>query len=383
MANDGTVVQRVRKVKLKPTQVQQALLTEWAGAARWTYNQGIQHLVKEKGASKRTLRDRYVTAKDNDLPEWLLRTPKCVRQQAAFRAKAMQASALSNLKAGHIRRFRLGFATKRERTWSLGVEKQLKEAEGRLSVLPKLLGEMAFRGELPFQGKPPAECVLHHTAGGELYLCVPLPRKVTNQKGDIRPAVALDPGARKFLTTFASDGACEALGCNVTEVLLTVLEKLDELDSLLQAARGRQKSRFRRAKVRVHRRLQHLQEELHAKLAAHLTNTYSTIIMPTFSVHDVSAKDTSRLRAKTKRVLFALAHGKFRARLRHVCERKGCVLLEPDERFTSKTCGRCGGLTDVGSLETYTCGWCGACADRDANGARNILLKCLEPIPLD
>ena len=376
-------MQRVRKVRLKPTPEQQAKLNEWAGAARWTYNRGIQRLVREKGASKQTLRNSYVTAKGNQLPEWLLRTPKCMRQQAAFRAKAMQTSALSNLKAGHIRRFRLGFATKRDRTWSLGVEKQLKEVEGKLSILPRMLGQMTYRGKLPFEGVPPAECVLHHTPGGELYLCVPLPRTVINPPEDERPAVALDPGARKFLTTFASDGACQALGCNVTEVLWGLLEKLDELDSLLGMARGRHKARFRRAKVRVYRRLQHLQEELHAKLAAYLTDTYSTIIMPKFSVHGVSAKDTSRLRAKTKRVLFALAHGKFRARLRHVCERKGCVLLEPDERYTSKTCGRCGALTDVGSLETYTCLCCGAEADRDANGARNILLKCLVPIPLD
>lgn len=388
MADAGTDAVRIRQVKLKPDRRQQRLLQEYAAGPRWTYNESVRTLSRDVRTTKQSLRNRLVTEKDNDLlagKAWLFRTPKVVRQQASFRAKAAQKSAVANLKAGNVKHFKLRFSRKKDREWTIGLEKQLKKANGQLIILEQTVGAIRHVGPVPsFQenGKPRMECTLHHTASGEYFLCVPEHKKVQIVDNDTRPAVALDPGARKFLVSFASDGMCQALGSNVTQVMVALLEKLDLLSELEKSSHGSRRRRMRRARMRIYRRMRNLQDELHYKLCAWLTQNYSTIIMPTFNVHTVAQKETSSLRAKTKRVFFALSHARFRTRLREKCEERGCVLLEPDERYTSKTCGRCGLLNDVGASETFRCRHCGAIADRDANAARNILLKCIEPIRL-
>jgi len=53
----------------------------------------------------------------------------------------------------------------------------------------------------------------------------------------------------------------------------------------------------------------------------------------------------------------------------------GTQLLIVDESYTSKTCGGCGHLNNVGTKEWYECKKCSYQADRDVNGARNILIK--------
>ena len=50
-----------------------------------------------------------------------------------------------------------------------------------------------------------------------------------------------------------------------------------------------------------------------------------------------------------------------------------------DESYTSKCCGVCGNIDkELGSKKVYKCKKCGVEMDRDASGARNILLKHLK-----
>ena len=379
-ASAGTEVMRVRKLLLKPTAVQQRKLWKWAHAARWTYNRSVERLHADNTLSDQDLRNQLVTAKDNEYvlsKPWLLQTPKVIRQQAAFKAKAAQKTGFANLRAKNIRHFKLRFQMKKGRTWSLGVERQLHCKDGVLKILPRELKAMRYKGKVPFEGKPPVDCILHHTEDGRFYLCVPEKDLVTVLE-ERQEAVALDPGARKFLTSFSSEGACHALGANVTPVIEALLNRLDVLREHEQRSKAAKKRRLRRARLKVYKRLKNLQDELHSKICCWLTDNFDTIVMPTFNVHTIANREDSRLIAKTKRVFFALAHGRFRQRLKNKCLARGCILLEPDERYTTKTCGLCGQLNNVGSSETFRCQECGACADRDANASRNILLKCME-----
>ena len=45
------------------------------------------------------------------------------------------------------------------------------------------------------------------------------------------------------------------------------------------------------------------------------------------------------------------------------------------EAWTTKTCGGCGAIMDVGSRKTVDCAACGLRVDRDYAAARNIFLK--------
>ena len=64
-----------------------------------------------------------------------------------------------------------------------------------------------------------------------------------------------------------------------------------------------------------------------------------------------------------------------------MCKRKNISLHINEEHFTSKTCTCCGHLhSNLGSSREYNCYSCGLFIDRDINGARNILLKCINTI---
>jgi hypothetical protein len=55
-----------------------------------------------------------------------------------------------------------------------------------------------------------------------------------------------------------------------------------------------------------------------------------------------------------------------------------CTVVECDEAYTSKTCGKCGKThAKLGSNKTFKCPKCDHEADRDISAARNILLRYL------
>jgi putative transposase len=75
------------------------------------------------------------------------------------------------------------------------------------------------------------------------------------------------------------------------------------------------------------------------------------------------------------------AHYRFRQTLKAKAELFPWVtVVECDEAYTSKTCGRCGRVNaQLGGKEVFACphDGCGYVASRDGSAARNILLRFL------
>jgi len=70
----------------------------------------------------------------------------------------------------------------------------------------------------------------------------------------------------------------------------------------------------------------------------------------------------------------------FRSMLAYKSARHGAVYIEADERWTSRTCSRCGAIPDSSpkgmsalGVRHFECSDCGATHDRDVNAALNIL----------
>ena len=82
---------------------------------------------------------------------------------------------------------------------------------------------------------------------------------------------------------------------------------------------------------------------------------------------------------KTTRQMLNWCHFSFREFLLHkVREHPGKRVVICDEAYTSKCCGQCGTLNDsLGSSKVFRCRECPYVADRDDNGARNVLLRYL------
>jgi transposase len=133
---------------MNPTREQKEKLNRYADATRFTYNACVAAVNKHGfTANKMRLRNAFVTTTSYPKPEgwkeatpeerkqmrgdtrqvavknpfiqenkWLAKTPKLVRQQAAFQAAAAFKTAFANLRNKNIKRFRVGFRTKRHQT---------------------------------------------------------------------------------------------------------------------------------------------------------------------------------------------------------------------------------------------------------------------------
>ena len=91
----------------------------------------------------------------------------------------------------------------------------------------------------------------------------------------------------------------------------------------------------------------------------------------------------SRLRAKSVRQMLTWGHYQFRQFLKNRSKRTNCIVRFVTEEYTSKTCGQCGNIHGrLGGAKRFRCPdpQCGFNLDRDANAARNILLKNAESI---
>ena len=86
-----------------------------------------------------------------------------------------------------------------------------------------------------------------------------------------------------------------------------------------------------------------------------------------------------KIRSKTARQLLTWAPYSFKQRLlSKALEYPWVQIIECREDYTSKTCGRCGGIhRTLGGNKRFVCPRCSFHVDRDLNGARNILLRWL------
>ncbi len=241
---------------------------------------------------------------------------------------------------------------------------------------------------------------------GRFFLLVPATVRVqTRQQKQLVSAddiVALDPGIRKFLTAYSPQGKVEILGSNTRSVVDKQTRRIDrrkrrlhELQATVQQEKRRwrprrltrtQRKRFRRWLWKAHAKYYAAElkcnrviRDLHYKASHYLLENYQTIIYPDFNAHTIAKH--CKLTRQTKRRLGVLSFFKFRTRLLQTSTfYPGSEIRTGSEAYTSKQCGQCGRLHEkLGGSDMFQCFACGLSIDRDAHGARNILLKFLEP----
>lgn len=369
----------MRKIKLNPTRQQKLLMNKFADAARFSYNEAVARVNRgEQRLNRLQLRNAIVTEKANPFLEdkrWLLDTPKVIRQQAVFEAVKNFKAAFSNKKAGNIDKFQMGFKSKKKSqgTYVLGIEKAVSIKGNTLHILPTYLGEMRHYEKVPFEEKPECDCSIRRDALGNFWLMVPFRKRVCGRTNDTRPVVAIDPGARNFLTCYATSGEGFTLGKDMIACLLGILKNIDAVDSALsKTSEAGCRRRLRRLKRVLYQKYANVRDDYHWKMSNFLSNTFGAVVLPHLETKALAAK----LRAKTNRELHASSHWLFLQRLRSKCLERDGVFCQPTEHYTTVTCGLCGQLNHVGRSEVFVCP-CGNVSHRDLHAARNILLKHL------
>ena len=146
--------------------------------------------------------------------------------------------------------------------------------------------------------------------------------------------------------------------------------------------------RLKRAIIRQQEKVKNMVTEVHHKAAKWLLETFDCILIPAFQSKKMSRKKQEQgkgkrnIGCKTVRQMLNWCHFSFRQFLMHkAMEYPGKRVVVCDEAYTSKCCGKCGTLNEkLGSSKTFSCSNCSYKADRDDNGARNILLRHLSKL---
>ncbi len=361
---------RSRKIRIYPTKQQKQLLRQWMGTRRFVYNRVLAAVKQGEKKNFFQLRNKYVTSKNNpNVEEWQKSTPKDIRAGAIRDLMKSYKTLFSQLKSCQINKFQLKFSSKKDSP-SIEIPKSaIKIKDGLLCLYSTYLSNTIKMHKKSKLLEVNYDCRLQFKHG-KWFLVVPTAIKV-KKPHNRQPYCAIDPGVRSFQTVY-SEYQCIQIK-HRREILSKLQTKIDLFRSLRARKIIKRKSLKQRER-KLQFRMSNLIDDLHHKTASFLTKTFDHIILPSFESQDMSRKIKNK---KVNRDLMQLQHFKFKQRLIAKCHLNHSTIDICTEEYTSKTCGRCGKLNDVGSKDVYSCNFCLLTIDRDINGARNIAIKRL------
>eukprot|EP00741_Cyanophora_paradoxa_P023741 tig00021617_g22932.t1 len=199
--------------------------------------------------------------------------------------------------------------------------------------------------------------------------------------------IALDPGLRDFLVGFDPDGYALFFGRGEHFAREKRLRRADKYEALARNKEKKIPHAKRRRLMRRARRIRDLEHnrgtEFIRGVVRFLVENYTVIITPDFGTSRMVRRGGRVLNPWCARELLKHRHYEFRMQLLEAARLcPGCTVLIVSEAYTSKTCGRCGAIHDkLRSNKTFKCPrGCGYEADRDVNGARNVLLRVISGV---
>jgi putative transposase len=373
---------KAKRIRVYPTTEEQEKLKRWIGTARWTYNECLKAIQNEGVArSKKALRARALnegTIVALNKP-WLRDTPYDVRDAAMDDLLKAYASGFARRK-NDKKSFKLGLRSRKTAFQESIVvhHKHYKNMTGTYAFLKKLRSAEPLPEDLIYDSR----LVLERRTNA-FYLCIPMPLVVRseNQAPATKRIIALDPGVRTFMTSYDPSGESIDFAAKDIGHIYRLCHRLDDLQSKWDAKEVRHHQRWsmRKAGVRMRRRIRHLVDDLHCKLAKYLCETYSVVLLPKFETQGMIRRGQRRIRSKTARAMCTLSHYRFQRRLIDKArEYPWCRVVIVSEAYTSKTCGRCGKIhAKLGGNKVFRCPSCQLECDRDKHAARNILLRYL------
>lgn len=379
----GTTKEKVttsRKVKLRPTPEQQKMLRQWIIASRYTYNQTVHKIEKEKQkVNFYNLRNKLVPKeKVISSRKWLLNTPKDIRANSVRESVTMYKSAFSNLKNKNIKRFKMNFKSRKSWTESIYIPKtaiKVSSCRSQLNIYSRFLKTSVSVSKEKLPDVNNEVTLLHNKKNNSWYLCILVDHEVkTENQGRI---VSVDPGVKTFLTLYDPSGKVVQFGTgDMKQTLKTLYLKIDKYRSLLASKerklyKNQKKKRLRKRIMFFLNKFENLILEIHNKACRFIYSNYDNVL-----ISNISSIRSSR---KNNRNLLSWSHGKFVERLTHHMHKNGKRINIVTEEYTSKTCGNCGHIDNhLSNKDVYSCECCKLKISRDVNGARNILLKHLK-----
>jgi putative transposase len=349
----------------------------WLSASRYCYNKAIAALklrlrsastlseaeglrAGEKITSAYSLRD-YVLGLD--LPDWVKNAPAHPKENAIF-------DAWDAWKQAKSVKGEANFRSCRQPVQSIKFHKLNFNGE---TWYPKLVKGLSFRASEPLIKTNFATQLVRDRK--RWFACIPVIEEVEVKNLD--KVIALDPGVRTFLTGYDGESFQEFGKADIGRIQ-RLCSHLDNLLSRASQACRRQKRKMYQAANRIRIRIRNLVDECHKQVASYLTNQYKVIFLPRFETSQMVVKSKRKLRSKTARQMLTWSHYRFKLHLKQAAKKRGVVVIDVNESYTSKTCTKCGHQhSKLGGSKTFKCPSCGHEHDRDWGGARNIMIRAL------
>jgi transposase len=349
------------------------MFNNWIGTSRYVYNRALHATKQGEKINFYELRNKYVTAKNNpNINEWELDTPKDIRAGAINDMVKAFKTAMSNLKNNNIQHFNLQYRKKKKESSIVIPSSALKKKDNDIFIYKTYTKEKikVSKDKSLENIEFSHDCRLKND-NGKWFLYIPFKVQLNKNIAE-KEICSLDPGTRKFHTIYSEE---TVIKINLRKEKVEKLQmKLDKLQSLRSKNIIKQ-SHYNKSINKIHFRLKNLIDEIHYQTISYLTNTFKTIFIPEFESQEILKINKAK---KFRRNLMGLRHFTFKERLISKSKLKeGCIVNVCTEEYTSKTCGRCGTIVDVGRNEIFNCNMCFLNIDRDVNGARNILIKQL------
>lgn len=309
--------------------------------------------------------------------EWQRDIPFDTRQLAIKEAIGSYKSGLALLKNKRIKYFKHSFKRKKDRVQVFHVDKSafknnkifIKRLGKKKSIVymrkkyKKLCKEFLPNGI-------ESDFIIQRTNTNKYYII--LSKKVEKEnENKLYKQIALDPGVRTFQTGYSPEGLI--LECGKDE--LDKIKKLQEKMDILQSLRTKGNKSIIHRIHKLHEKCCNIVDNLHRQVVSFLTTKFSEVFLPEFNTKKMLAREGRNINSNTARNLQALSFYKFKQLLKCVGLRRNTNIYIVCEKYTTKTCGNCGIMNEIGSSKIHKCSNCGVKLERDINAARNIFMK--------
>ena len=400
---------RSHQVQLKLTNKQIKIIRKWFDVATKVYNKCVDAYNNSNGKVSLDFRK----LKQNIINSLNKKDRKsCPYNILSYEVKVFCEnikSSLTQIKEGNITHFTVNHK-KNKNNRTITIEKANIQNNGFYKTF---LGSIVTIDKMFSFANIECDCKLSFNLKQEkFYLYVPQYR-VGKTVQNRNPIAALDPGEKVFMSFYGLDH----IGMIGKDIRIKIL-KYHEQIKYIQRKISKNKHRTQQliiALTRKYKKIKGLIKELHNKTALYLCKNYNIILIPKFETQSMISdkgkaynkikankqkiinenkstikinqslkiyKKKTRLNARVKFVLNNLSHYKFKQQLFSKGEEYGCLVVEVDESYTSKTCGNCGLMSDKYKNRVKECTHCKFQMDRDYNGSRNILIKNRACLPV-
>ncbi len=335
----------------------------------------IERITKEDNCEisydSKILRTYFLKEKISDIAK-KFKTPIHSLDKAVELACASFKSAESNLKNGHIKKYRIRKLKTTKSSLVMDIEKQAFSKDGKTFIKTALGKE--FLNKSNFLYNVNHDCKIHYNKSTKKFILI-VPEKV-EKTNDINNTnyISIVPGIRTFLSCTTNKNYIE-IGNNIKDKLNEELLSLDKREKIKKS-----KKRNRYTNI-MRERIKNQINDTHHKIIHYLTKTYKTIVIGRWSTKSIISNKNSVLSTMNKRIATTLSFYSFIQKLKYKCLIKNVNLHIINEHYTSKMCTNCGKIKkDLKGDSIYHCKFCDMNIKRDYNGARNIFLKSIKSI---